>query len=192
MRAINLLKLCVGVVAALMLSVAMTASASAALLLFLSTKNEKLLAEKVSTQVFKVEAGEVRCNTVNILVGTTAAKSEDQLALVDYENCTAFGFITVRISPAHYLFLANGTVHILKEIKINVPANGCEVGVPAQETHSVAYKNSGKNILIEPNVTGIKYSQNANCGGGAGNFANGTYTGNLEVMIPNGTVSFDP
>jgi hypothetical protein len=192
MRIVNLLKLGVGIVAALMLSIAMTASASAAE--FLASKVEKLLAEKVSTQVFVTHAGTVECNTVNILAGTTALQSAEQLALVDYEKCTAFGFIEVTISPAHYTFLANGTVHILKLIKIFTRANGCEVSVPVQSTNKVDYKTNGNNILIEPLVTGILYTQNANCAGhGQGSLLhNGTYKGHLEVMIPNGTLKFDP
>jgi hypothetical protein len=193
MRTVNLLKLGVGIVAALMLSIAMTASASAAE--FLSNKaGEKLLAEKVATQVFKINAGEVKCNTVNILAGTTVAKSTKQLALVDYEKCTAFGFIEVRISKAHYLFLASGLVHISQLIKIFTPANGCEVSVPKQTIHGVTYKNNAAktNIIVEPNVSNIEYTQNARCAGGEGTFTNGTYSGNLEVMIKTGTVSFDP
>lgn len=185
MRAI---KLGLGLVTVLVFSIAMTASASAAE--FLSSKPEALLAENVSTQVFKTDQGNVECGKVNILAGTTALKSTDQLALVDYENCKAFG-APAEISTAHYLFLANGEVHVLKLIHINVPLVGCLISVGIQKTNKVTYKTNGKNLLLEPEVSGISYTAASGCIP-SGSATDGTYKGHLEVMIPNGTVSFDP
>jgi hypothetical protein len=182
MRAVNLLKLGVGIVAALMLSIATTASASAALL-FLASKIETLLAQDVSRQIFTTDAAEFECRTANILAGTTALKSEAQLALVDYEECGA------EFTPWDLLFLANGEADLLKLAKF---AFGCEISWPAQKLNKYDYKTNGNNLLIESLLTGIKYLQNALCPGGSGHFANGTLRGHWEMMIANGTVSFDP
>jgi dGTP triphosphohydrolase len=182
------IKLGLAVVAAFALSIAITASASAAG--FLASKAEKLLAEKTSAQIFTTDQGEVNCGTVNILAGTTStSETTSQEAEVDYENCKAFTFIEVQISKAIYLFQASGSVIIDKLIKIFVPADSCEISVPAQTVNSVDYETKGNNILIEPLVNGIHYTQGTHCNV-SGALTNGTYKGHIEVMIPSGTVSF--
>lgn len=57
-----------------------------------------------------------------------------------------------------------------------INGDGCEISVPAQTTNSVDYVTNGNNILIEPLVKNIKYTENSGCSAeGAGTLANGTY-----------------
>jgi hypothetical protein len=187
------IKMGLALMAVLMFSVAMTASSASAALSFLATKLEKLLSTKVETQVFSTENGTVECTEANIEGGTSNDNGEQlfQLALIKYGNCTAFFFVKAEIGLADYLFdAATGLVKIDKLILITVPGNSCETSVPAQTDGTVKYDNSGNNILLLPNVSGINYTANG-CSHN-GSFTNGTYTGNSEAMIANGTLSFMP
>lgn len=180
-------KLGLSLIATLLFSVATTALASAAS--FLSSAREKLLSTNVATQRFTTEAGNVECTKATITAGESPdAETAEQSATIKYENCTAFGFTSVTISPAEYVFLATGEVRILKLISIVTLA--CEVSIPAQSVSKVDYATKGKDILLEPLVTGIKYTASGSFCAKAGTFANGTYAGHVEVMTTNGTLSF--
>lgn len=145
----------VALVAIFALAAVVSASASAAS--FLATKTGKLTGEKLQTQVFKTKGGTVECTTLKVSSGeVTELMTETQLATIKYENCTAYGIVKAEISPAEYLFMANGEVGIKKAITIK--ATGCEITVPAQTVSSVAYKNSGEGIEIVPSVTNIESS----------------------------------
>lgn len=184
----RIIKISLGLAAVLLLGIVSTGVASASN--FLATEASKLKATKVKEQIFITNAGTVNCSAITILSGTsTTGSSTEQLALVDYSSCTAFGFVTVTISPADYDFLANGAVNILHLISIKT--TGCEVSVPPQEVSSVVYKNVGKNIELVPNVSAIKYTTHGStCENKSG--SNGTYTGTSEVTLEGGgTISWD-
>jgi hypothetical protein len=184
------IKLGLGIVAVLIFSVAMTASASASLA-FLSSAKEKLLSANVAEQVFVTEAGTTECSKATITAGeSSGGEATEQAATIKYEGCLAFGFAEVTISPAEYIFLASGEVHIAKLISIKTI--GCEVSVPAQLVGKVDYATKGNNILLEPLVTGILYTGSGTLCSKTGEFKNGTYKGHSEVMIPTGILSFMP
>lgn len=183
------IKLGLALVAALAFSATVTASASAASFISSETK-AKLLSEGVQSQVFKTNAGEVKCSEAKIEAGETGTvdlPESVQLAEIHYGNCLAFGFVPTTLKNADYLFLPNGTVHIDSEVTI--VGGGCEVKVPAQSVGTVKYSDNGNNIKIEPNVTGILYTAKS-CPSGNGEAKNGTYTGNSEAMIASGAVEF--
>lgn len=191
-------KLGLALVAALVFGVAMTASASASSFLSTLTK-AKLLSEKVENQVFTTEEGTVECSeakTVKGETGTAGVEEPSQLAEIKYENCLAFGFVPTTLTNADYTFLATGGKSDLNNLIKIVSSNGvggtCEVSVAAkQNLSSVKYTNSGKNIKIEPSITGIKYTASSGCSR-PGTFTTGTYKGNTEAMISGGTLSFMP
>jgi hypothetical protein len=186
----RIIKISLGLVAMLLVGIVSTGSALAAGEQFLASESSALEATKVKSQVFVTNAGTVTCTALKILSGTsTAGASTEQLALVDYEKCTAFGFVSVTISPADYDFNANGKVNILKLISIKT--TGCEVSVPAQTVGTVAYKNVGKNIELVPAVEKIKYTaEGSTCKEDSGE--NGKYTGTSEVTLKGGgTISWD-
>lgn len=184
----SIIKLGLGIVAVLVFSIGMTASASASG--FLATAKEKLLSAKVATQVFKTENGTVECAEAKIEGGesSTGAEAAAQLAFIEYGKCTAFGFVVAKITLADFLFENTGEVEQDNLVKITLSGSSCETSVPAQTVSTVAYDNNGKNILLLPNVLGIVYTASSCTHNGL--FSNGTYTGNSETMIANGTLSF--
>jgi hypothetical protein len=179
-------------VALIALGAMSVSSASAAE--FLSSAKAKLLSTNVATQKFKTDQGTVECNEAKITEGeSSGTETLDQLAVIKYGNCKAFGFVEVDISPAHYLFLSSGEVHILKLIQIIVLGlgNNCEISVPAQSVNKVDYRTSGNNLLLEPLVSNIHYTANSKCSP-SGSFTDGTYSGHVEAMIQGGSLSFMP
>lgn len=181
-------KLGLGLTVALALAVAMTASASAAS--FLSSAKAKLESLNVATQKFVTDQGTIECGADKVIAGeSSGTNTTEQVATIQYEGCKAFGFVNVDISPAEFVFLASGEVHIKKLIQILVLGLGCEISVPAQLVNKVDYQTNGKNLLFEPLVTGIKYTAGLGCSP-SGSLANGTYKGHSELMIPSGTLSF--
>jgi hypothetical protein len=142
-----------------------------------------------ATNVFTTAAGKVECTTLSVLNASTVLGALTLKATVDYSGCTAFTF-PATITPAEYEFNADGTATILKEIKIN--ATGCEVKVPVAgnaNLSTIAYKNNGTGVLVEPNVKGITSSGT----GFACTYASenkGTYVGNSHVTAASGSVSW--
>jgi hypothetical protein len=183
------IKLVLGLAVGLVFGVAMTASASASS--FLSSAKEALLSTNVSAQVFVTEAGTIECTKAKITGGESGGtESNEAKGVVKYESCEAFGFVELTISPVEYLALADGEGHILK--LVGIETTGCEVSVPAQLINKFDYATKGNNLLIEPLVTGLKYTASGSLCTKSGTFANGTYKGHSEVMIAHGTLSFMP
>jgi len=141
------------------------------------------------TQVFTTAAGKVECSTLSVTSGTTALLALTQSATVQYSGCKAFG-LAATVSPAQYVFSAdNGLVRIASSITIK--ATACLVTVPGnQDLTTVAYKNSGAEIVLEPNVTGIT-SEGSGAACTYAKESKGTYTGNSSVSIAGGTLKWN-
>jgi hypothetical protein len=180
-------------VAVFALSVIGVANASAAQ--FTASATGELAGEALETQVFTTNGGTVECTTAATTGSIVATASTEQEVTVNYSGCKAFGIANVDISPATYLFTANGEVHIKEAVTITVTktllSGECTVTVPAQTVGTVDFATNGNNIKVTPTVTGIKYtSSGAPCGTSG---ENGTYTGPNEVhRVGGGTLSFDP
>jgi hypothetical protein len=138
-----------------------------------------------ATQVFKTTAGNVECTKVAVASGLTVLTLKTIKAIVNYTGCTAFG-LSATVSPADYVFDADGTASMMKEVTIK--ATGCEVKVPIAgnlNLHTVKYKNNGTGVLLEPNVVGITSSGT----GAACTYASeskGTYAGNSHLSAGSG------
>jgi uncharacterized low-complexity protein len=186
------IKLGLALVAALVFSVTMAASAFAALSFLSSVSKAKLSSTGVQTQVFKTNAFEMQCSEAKIEAGETAAAGVEatvQLAEVHYSKCLVFGFIPTTFTNFDYLFLPSGTVHL--DNTVTLVASGCELKWPPQLVGTVKYVNSGNNIKLEPNISSILYTAKS-CPSGNGEAKNGTLTGNSEWTISGGKLSFMP
>lgn len=167
-------------VAAFAFSAVAVAGASAAE--FTASAVGALNGKALETQVFTTTGGTVKCKTATTTGEILTTESEEQHVTVNYDDCTAFGIADVHISPATYLFTANGQVHIENTINIDVTVPllpDCRVTVGPQTVESVTYANNGNNLIVTPNVKDIVYTTNGGLCGPSGN--NGTYTGQNEV-----------
>ena len=136
--------------------------------------------------------GTVECGEDKITEGeSSGTETLSQLASIKYGACEAFGLSENDISPAHLIFLASGEVHLTKLIKILSLFTDCEISIPPQLLNKVDYRINGHNILLESLVSGIHYTANSSCLS-SGSFTDGTFTGKVEIMIPNGQLSFMP
>jgi hypothetical protein len=186
----RIVHVCVGLAAVLLVGITSTGSALAANEQFLASEASKLLAQNVKTQTFITNAGTLSCTGLKVLAGTShAPSSTEQLVLFDYEKCTAFGFVSITISPVDVDLRANGEADILHLWSLKT--TGCEMSIPAQTVGTIAYKNVGKNIELVPAMKGLKYTAEGSiCKGDSG--SNGTMTGTWELMLEGGgTISWD-
>jgi hypothetical protein len=176
-------------VAILALSAIGAANASAAT--FTASATGTLTGKATTTQTFTTNAGQVKCTTAETSGNIVSTASPEQHVTVNYKNCTAFGFATVDITAATYLFTADGTVHLLNTITINVTGAGCTQTVKAQTLSGITYTNSGTKEIVHANTSGIHY---VGSGGlcGSTTQTNGTYVGSNEVeRVGGGSVSWD-
>jgi hypothetical protein len=174
------------------------ANASAAPKFTTTAAGGTLTGAKTTNQVFKINGGTTTC-TGAATDGTIAASgSTTQEVTVTYSGCTAFGFVNTDISPATYLFSANGEVAIKNTITITPTGAGCTVTVGEtsnQNLKSVSFDTgvvSGGFTGIEETsaVSGITYTSTGGLCGSSG--TNGTYTGNSFLHGPTGvTISWD-
>lgn len=167
------------------------ASSSAAS--FKASETGSLTGTANGTQTFVTGAGEVKCTAAATTGEVTELEATHQKVVVNYSGCTAFGFVGVTISAAHYNLFSSGSVNIEEPITISVPLAGCTVKVPAQEgLGTVTYANSGtKNIEEKSAVTGIHYEGSGGLCGGTG--TTGTYSGNniVKLNAEKGTLRYE-
>jgi hypothetical protein len=155
-----------------------------------------LLASADGPQLFTTEAGHLACNTLLGHGFVTTTKTTLQLVTVLYEGCkvTAHGLKLAPDEPivATYLFHANGTVTIARNITILVP-NLCTITVKAQgPLSSVKYDNIGTTeILLLSHVQGIETSATgAGCEHEYTSSKTGLYRGNAFVKLDGGTIKW--
>jgi hypothetical protein len=188
--AMQVIKFGFGIIVLLVFGIVTTTSASAQA--FLGSQKLPLLATNISKQAFVTEAGEIECENLNITSGESPEVGEETTeskVTVQYEDCVAFGFLDVTLPPFEYVFLSGGEVHLVKLVDFG-SSIGCEIDVPKQLVSKVDYATNKNNLLVEPLVTGIKYTALGTTCLRTGTFANGTYKGHLELMIAHGAVSF--
>jgi hypothetical protein len=185
----------------------MAVSSASAAPLFLSHPTGLLLASAGGTQTFTTTAGPVTCTALKLLHPgdlTVALRSLTLLAIVDYENCKAFGILPITVHPVRYLFDANGLTTVESTILL-LGEQGCVITVPAAKNQSlwtVKYENTvaNKGILLLAKVKGITSSGV----GGPGNLCEyteeheGEYVGNVHIVLdpqpsnPNAVIRWDP
>jgi hypothetical protein len=177
-------------VAVFALSVIGAASASAAPK-FTASATGTLIGSAKTNQVFTTNGGTTTCTSAATEGAIVSTSSPEQEVTVTYGGCTAFGFINVKITPATYLFTANGEVHIKNTITIEPIGAGCTVTVKPQTVKSVAFDNEPTNKITETStVKAIKYTSTGGLCGSSGE--NGTYTGNsILERKGGGSVSWD-
>jgi hypothetical protein len=177
----------IATMATLALLATMTGIASAETTIFTASKAGKLSSAKVKLQVFTFEAGKVECTGAKITAGEAKAGSvEDQAVTVQYEGCTAFGFAEVKFSPVEYFIGADKLTKILKSFKIETI--GCTVTVAEQMRleYNGPWVNRPPSIEWVPAAKGIEYTAAGALCAKAGAFANGTYTGTMEIVLAGG------
>ena len=162
---------------------------------FKSSVAGNLKAVTNTNQLFNTGASsDVTCTKVAIVKG--AATKELQLSVlaeIEYTGCTvtAFGIkFEATVSLAQYEFSAdNELVRLENTIVIKVPIESCNITVKPQDLKAVLYKNSGKHVVVEAHVSGIA-SEASGKACGSGKSTSGTYTGNTEVEVVGGEISW--
>lgn len=140
------------------LSVIVVANASAAA--FTASSVGPFTGQATEAHVFTTSSGQIKCTTVEASGTVTSLTSSEQHMTMNYKNCTAFGFASVHISPATYLFTANGTVHFKNSIKVNVTVAGCEIIFIPQSVNRVTILNnpSHTDYHIISHLSGVQWT----------------------------------
>ncbi len=157
---------------------------------------------------FEVTNAGVECGTATFS-GTLAAASETLTITPNYQNCLVGGSIpaTVDMNGCDYLFHATGVKTasvdvvcpttaggVTDKIVITVPATGCEIQVPEQNSLSTLHIHVEAGIgdvRVTVKVGKISYSQNAKCPGGVESEKTGIYNGEVTLKGNNGAISMD-
>ena len=165
---------------------AMTAASAVAHPEFLASAIKAQLTGKATqTQKFNTDFGAVECTALTVSGETAALRSTQQAVTVNYKSCKAFG-LAATVSPASYLFLSLGSVHILSTILIS--SLECHLRVLPQTVSNILYTNLGPEILITPDVSGIAYEGTGpTC---SGSNKNGTYQGKSLLISPGNTLAW--
>jgi len=180
MRKIQLIGMTLAVVAAM---AAMTSVAAAHE--FVSTGTGALSLTRNATQKFTTRFGAVECTAMGVTSKVNTTKTTEMHASISYSTCTAIG-VAATVSTALYLFLASGETHIKNTITIT--ALGCKLTVLPQSVNTVKYKNTGKELELKPEVTGIAYEGSGSLCNGTGK--DGTYTGTSVVALAGQTIEW--
>ena len=137
----------------------------------------------------------VTCTKDAINKGTDSSGSQLSI-LVEYEytGCTITGSFGLKFeakaSLAQVVYSADNDLMRLENTwVIKVPIGECDITVKPQDLNAVSYKNSGKHVVVEPHVSGI-VSEGSGGECGVGKSTSGTYTGNTEIEVVGGEISW--
>lgn len=163
---------------------------------FKSSVAGNLKVVKNTNQVFNTGASSaVTCTKDSIVKGAAASGIQlSVLAEIEYTGCTVIGPFGLKfeatVSLAQYLFSAdNELVRLENTIVVRVPIAECNITVKPQDLKAVKYKNTNKHVVVEANVSGItSVASGGECGTGTN--TTGTYTGNTEVEVVGGEISW--
>ncbi len=168
-----------------------------------------------TAHVFKTNAGTVSCSTATFTdslsgpspwvkaqatyTGCTAFGFIN--ANINMKDCEYEFHVTTDLQDEGPDLEHSGTVDVINKagatktcaeepITITVSGTACVVTVGPQTGRStVTFTNGGsgtsRTVTVASNISGITYTQNASCSGGAGTFTNGTYTGSASVKGDN-------
>jgi hypothetical protein len=137
-------------------------------------------------QVFKTSAGAIECSTVTGTGEITVLKSTTHKETLAFSNCTGFG-TKVTITPAHFLFNANGPATLENEIEIHPAGLSCEMIVEPQTVESLGYEGSSGKLKSEASISKIKAK---GTGGVCGGNTEATYSGTIVAELEGGTLEW--
>ncbi|HEU5104276.1 MAG TPA: hypothetical protein VFU11_00390 [Solirubrobacterales bacterium] len=167
-------------------------AASAAEFHSTSAGSTKISATQTTTHLFTSTAGEITCEKATFTGNqTTATTTSVEIAPV-YTGCHMIIFgstiaVSIATNECKYRLNASGTADIVCPVgkAFTVTGAGCTLTVGAQTgLKAVTYTNSGSDIAINTNLSGIKYNHSGfTCGTGSG--TNGTYKGTTTAAGTN-------
>jgi hypothetical protein len=165
-------------------------AASASASSFTASSTGTLKGHAVTNQVFKDNSGTFTCTGTSISGTATELVSQTMKLVVQYSGCSWFGFSSTA-SPAEYLLHANGEVDLLKSYSFVMNGAGCQVTVLAQKgIRAISFENRSGKLLVTNALSGGGYSSSGGLCGSSGK--NLTQTGNYEVELEGGTLTFNP
>lgn len=192
-------------IAALSLTAFVGVSSASAFTMFTSeAETTTVKASQTETAEFTTSAGTIKCTGGSFEgtqkgvfnSGTNSYTAETLETNLNYSGCTFLSIFGVTVKPhnCHYKFHAGGTVDIVNcgTEFIEFEAVGCNVKIGNQNGLStIGYENTGtgtgRSVIVKPNVTGITYTTNSSCPGGAGTKSNGEYHhGNAKAVGSSG------
>jgi hypothetical protein len=137
-------------------------------------------------QTFTTAAGEITCPTSS-QKGEATSKSTWWTMNVTDSGCTLGGVATTvnwgQCEIRYYTY--SGYYIVCKGGIVKITSQECIIEVGQQELKSLTLTNSGsgttRTIKALVSVTGMKFTQNSGCVGGAGTFTNGKIGG--EILL---------
>ena len=173
------------IIAASVVATVTAATAVAAPEFLSSVAGGALTGKATETQVFTTNFGSMECAALTASGTTPTPRSSELHVTQTYGKCKAFG-LTAIVTKALYLFLANGNIHVTKSYTITT--TGCILTIKAQTIRTVKYSNSGTEIVLTPELSGIAYEGTGTaCSGSA---KNGTLVGKSQIGVIGGTISW--
>lgn len=164
-------------------------AATASAIEFEASEEGTLSGQATSSQTFGVEAGgpNATCEGYSSEGHFTGTKQPTLLMVVHYEHCTESG-LPATASPVDIIYHADGKFDIENPYTITV-SGLCTITYPAQSGLSaVTYSQSGKNLLVEADVTNVEstVSEGEGLCGIEGEHSGGSMTGNSELELDSG------
>jgi len=186
-----------GVLVAVFAFCAIGAANASAASKFTASETGTLSGHATTNQVFTAGFGSVSCTKAASSGTISSTEATEQEAEVNYSECKALGVATTHVTPAKYLFTANGTVHVLNTITITVTKTvftaHCTITITPQTPAGVVhFVPMAPRLTIIATISGIKYHSSGGPCGSAGEHADGTYEGTNEVeRVGGGSIGWD-
>ncbi len=153
---------------------------------FVANKTGKTKGKGSGAQVFRTGTALIECSTATGTGEITALKSTTHKEVLTFSGCTGFGK-KVTVSPAHFVFNANGPATLENEVEIHPEGLSCEVVVEPQTVESLGYETSSGKLKSEATITKV---QAKGTGGVCGGVTEATYSGTIIAELEGGTLEW--
>ncbi|HKO37479.1 MAG TPA: hypothetical protein VJU14_03835 [Solirubrobacterales bacterium] len=181
-----------GVLALSVLALGAIGAGNASAAQFTASAAGSLTGSATAAQVFTTNWVTIKCVAAETsgAIGSTSATELHVTVL--YKECRLGQFPELlHVSPATYVFTANGEAHLKSPVTFTFTLGLCQLTIPAQSIKTFGFATSGSKLKVTPTVSTLKVTAT---GGGCGASTSfGSYTGPSEIeRVGGGSVSFDP
>jgi len=144
--------------------------------------------------IITTNAGSISCITSDPSGPLNSLASAELHVTVKYSNCNAFGFTNVHLSPATFVFTANGAVHLTNTFTVTVTKAlfnaECTMTFKPQSFSFAFYSNNGSSELKV--VIGGLFLEYTSSGGVCGSSGTASYEGNFFLWrVGGGSLRYD-
>ena len=181
-----------GALAAVVFTLCAVGAANASAAQFTASATGTLAGKATANHVFTTNWVTIKCAAAETSGAIDKTSTTELHVTVLYKECRLGQFPELlHVTPATYVFTANGEAHLKSSFTFNFTLGLCQLTVQAQSMKTFGFASSGSKLKVTPSAGPLLITAT---GGGCGASTSlGSYTGSSEIeRVGGGSIAFDP